>query len=306
MATMRGALVAIAAAAAAVAALAASPAIAAPLPVPQTFFSGVGPELANPGGALPGVNEWDCEPSPAHPNPVVLVHGQGGGAQTNWGSMAPRLKNAGHCVYALTYGALPGSRWPVSALGGLAPMEHSAGELASFIDRVLDASGARRVDIVGHSEGTLMPNYYVQNLGGAAKVDHYVSLAPEWLGGGPVSEDPLAGLTGPTGEPLCAACAQQDDGSAFLQRMHERGLYAPEVTYTNIMTRYDEFVTPYTNGHVEGPNATNIVVQGGCDQDFSDHLAVAASVRAQQYVLNALDPAHALPVPCVFVAPVLG
>ncbi len=279
---------------------------AGPLPVPPTFFAGIGPELVNPGGDLPGVNEWDCEPSVAHPNPVVLVHGQAGGAQTNWGALAPRLKNEGYCVYALTYGALPGSQWPVSALGGLAPMEDSAAELASFVDRVRAASGAQKVDLVGHSEGTLMPNYYVQNLGGAEKVDRYVSLAPEWLGGGPRAEDPFADLTGPDGQLLCVACAQQDNGSEFLNRMHERGLYAAGVTYTNIMTRYDELVTPYTNGYAPGPNATNIVVQDECAQDFSDHLAVAASVRSQRYVLNALDPAHAQPVPCVLVLPVLG
>lgn len=284
----------------------AAPAHGAPLPVGATFFSGIGPELANPGGSLPGVNEWDCRPSAAHPNPVVLVHGTGGGAQTNWGAMAPRLVNEGYCVYALTYGALPGSQWPVSALGGLAPMEDGAAELASFVDTVLAATGAGKVDIVGHSEGTLMPNYWVQNLGGAAKVGKYVSLAPLWLGGGPLEEDSLANLTLPDGSLACPSCAQQDNGSEFLRQMHARGLYAPGIEYTNVMTRFDELVTPYTQGYVEGPNAVNIVVQDSCDLDFSDHLALAASVRAQQYVLNALDPAHARPVPCVFVPPLIG
>lgn len=288
-------------------AAAATPAAAAPLPVPPTFFAGIGPELMNPGGDLPGANEWDCKPSAAHPTPVVLVHGTAGGAQTNWGAMVPRLKNEGYCVYSLTYGALPGAPWPITALGGIMPMEDSAAQLAVFVDKVLAASGAQKVDLVGHSQGTLMPNYYVQNLGGAAKVDKYVSLAPVWNGTGTKVLGPL--ISGSASMQYALddfSLLDMVTGSDFLAAMHAQGLYAPGVTYTNIMTRYDELVLPYSSGYVEGPNATNIVVQDLCAQDFSDHLAIAASVRAQQYVLNALDPAHAQPVPCVFVAPFFG
>lgn len=280
---------------------------AAPLPVPPTFFSGIGPELINPDGDLPGVNEWDCEPSAAHPNPVILVHGTAGGAQTNWGPMAPRLKNEGYCVYALTYGSLPGATWPASALGGVTRMEDSAAELSGFVDKVLAASGALKVDFVGHSQGTLMPNYFVKSLGGAAKVGRYVSLAPLWEGTGTeLGGELISGSDSVTDvlEPYSAG--QMVTGSDFLAQMHAGGVYAPGVEYVNIMTRYDEAVLPYTSGYLEGPNATNIVVQDGCDLDFSDHVAIAASARSQRYVLNALDPAHAEAVPCVFTPPFFG
>ena len=280
---------------------------AAPLPVPPTFFSGIGPELMNPGGDLPGVNEWDCQPSAAHPNPVILVHGTAGGAQTNWGPMAPRLKNEGYCVYSLTYGSLPGAPWPVSALGGAMPMEDSAAELSGFVDKVLASSGAREVDIVGHSQGTLMPNYYVKNLGGAEKVGRYVSLAPLWKGTGTeLGAEMMSGSASLTDALAPYSAGQMVMGSDFLAQMHAGGVYAPGVEYVNIMTRYDEAVLPYTAGYLEGPNATNIVVQDECDQDFSDHMAIAASARSQRYVLNALDPAHAEPVPCVFTPPFIG
>ncbi len=59
----------------------------------------------------------------------------------------------------------------MSAFGALSPLEQSAQELSVFVDEVLAATGASKVDIVGHSQGTLMPNYYVKFLGGAAKVD---------------------------------------------------------------------------------------------------------------------------------------
>ncbi len=293
-------------------------ATAAPLPVPQSFFSGILPELTHPGGSLPGVNEWDCRPGPDHPEPVVLVHGTGGGAQTNWGAMAPRLKNAGYCVYALTYGAIPDAPWPVSAIGGMAKMEDSAQQLSAFVDRVLAATGAQKVDFVGHSQGTLMPEYYVKYLGGADKVDKYVSLAPLWKGtdaggmsgfvNGLTAEGspPASQAYGEFLEGICGSCSEMVAGSPFLQKLHEGGVYAPGVEYTNIMTRYDEMVVPYTAGYVEAPNAVNIVVQDSCAQDHSEHMAIAASVRSQAFVLNALDPAHPVPVPCVYVPPFFG
>src|SRR5699024_915066 len=78
----RGVLAAGAAALLALASLGTGAAATAdPLPVPQGFFSGILPELTDPGGSLPGVNDWDCRPGPAHPEPVILIHGTGGGAQ---------------------------------------------------------------------------------------------------------------------------------------------------------------------------------------------------------------------------------
>ncbi|MFR9754140.1 esterase/lipase family protein, partial [Nocardia sp. 004] len=50
------------------------------------------------------------------------------------------------------------------------------------MDRVLAATGATRVDIVSHSQGNIYGNYFIKRLGGAAKVDKLVGLAPLWLG----------------------------------------------------------------------------------------------------------------------------
>lgn len=286
----------------------------AALPVSYNFFGGIPNELTSPGGSLPGSNDWHCKPTAAHPEPVVLVHGTGGGAQTNWGTYVPLLANEGYCVFALTYGAyqLP---WPISAVGGMLPVEDSAAQLGAFVDRVLAATGAQKVDIVGHSQGTLMPNYWVKRLGGAAKVDKYVSLAPLWHGtnafeigdldaylrrlGVGAAFDAAAGT-------LCKACMEMVRDAPFLTALDKDGVYAPGVSYTNIMDVYDEAVVPYASGSEPAPNATNIVVQDGCGQDYSEHAAVAADPRAAAYVLNALDPSHPHQVPCEFVPPFVG
>ncbi|MFQ6397608.1 esterase/lipase family protein [Nocardia sp. KC 131] len=279
----------------------------AELPVEYSAFSGIRAELANPGGSLPGSNNWDCKPIAAHPNPVVLVHGgAGAGAQTNWGTITPLLINEGYCVYALTYGALD-LPWPVSALGGMTgTAEQNARTIGSFIERVLAATGAQKVDIVGHSLGTLLPNYYAKRFGGASRIDHYVSLAPVWqgtfgdqlatareyaaaLGVGPSLEAVLAAQ--PTGK-------EAQTGSPLMVDLHSDGMYVPGITYTNIVTSHDQVVLPYTSGLLPGDKVTNIVLQDGCSQDMADHLGIVADPRAATYVLNALDPRHPRPVPC--------
>jgi triacylglycerol lipase len=276
-----------------------------PLPVPYNFLpsallGGV------PGSDAPGTNDWSCRPTAAHPRPVILVHGTAGNRSTNWQTYGPLLRNNGYCVFALTYGSTIPVPYP-DALGGFGSMKISAAQLAGFVDRVLATTGASEVDLIGHSQGTLMPNYYVKFLGGAAKVENYVSLAPVW--GGTALAAPMglfAAVFGIAEDtfPLCTACAQFRTGSQFLAELARGGLAVPGVRYTNIMTKYDELVVPYTSGRAAG--MTNLVIQDTCKLDFSEHFEIAADRNASVMVLNALDPAHPRPVPCVPVLPFVG
>jgi pimeloyl-ACP methyl ester carboxylesterase len=134
--------------------------------------------IVDPAASPAGANNWSCKPSALHPDPVVLVHGLGATMAENWSTMAPLLADNGYCVFALTYGLNPGEDY----VGGLQPMEISSQQLASFVDRILASTGAAKVDLVGHSEGTVMPQYYLKFLGGAAKVNRYVALAPLYQG----------------------------------------------------------------------------------------------------------------------------
>lgn len=280
-----------------------------PLPVTYDFFDGARDEVARPNGSAPGTNDFSCRPSAAHPNPVVLVHGTFGNRQTNWATLGPVLHNAGYCVFALTYGTLRAMPYPISALGGFTEMEPSAMQLRSFVEKVTAATGASKVDLVGHSEGTLMPEYYVRYLGGAAHVDRYVSLAPYWKGQDSSPYIALENATRALGlDPKKVLpypeAAQEQYGSPFMRAINAGGTpYAAGVTYTNIMTRNDGIVEPWTDGFVPGPRTTNIVVQDTCAADHSDHVSLVSSPRTAAIVLTALDPAHPVPVPCVPVAP---
>jgi pimeloyl-ACP methyl ester carboxylesterase len=258
----------------------------------------------------PGANDWSCRPSAAHPDPVVLVHGTGATMKENWGELSPILAKAGYCVFALNYGRRTDVPAPFTTIGGALPMEQSAVELGAFVDRVLATTGAAKVDIVGHSQGALMPDYYAKFLGGGPKIGRYVGMAPLWhgtnvaglatlsrlFGGGTATNDAFVSR-------YCGACPEFLRGSPFIKQMNGTG--GPRVAgivYTTIMTTHDELVVPYTSGVLDG--ATNVVIQDLCPADPSEHVALAVDPLVFQLVLNALDPAHAKPVRCGL--PVLG
>ncbi|OYD61311.1 esterase/lipase family protein [Rhodococcus sp. OK302] len=286
-------------------------------PVPYDLF--VQDSVRDPYGSAAGSNDWNCVPSVAHPEPVVLLHGLGANRFNMFTTISPLLANEGYCVFALTFGENASLPAPFDSVGGLGRLDDSAAEVGEFVERVRTATGAQKVSIVGVSEGTLVGSYYVKYLGGARVVDKFVSLGPAWrgtLGTGPNGDGQwildLAPDDARTVIPFCAGCPQGFPASDFLAKLWaggESGVvgpYTPTVTYTNIMTRYDQLVLPFTSGYVEALNATNIVVQDGCSLDYSEHLALAASRVATGHMLNALDPENTRPVPCVFVAPFLG
>lgn len=286
-------------------ATAAGPAAAsADYPVTYSFAAGIAAELFTPGASPPGSNDFSCKPTAAHPYPVVLVHGTFGDMTDSWQALSPLLADHGYCVFALNYGGSAGNIFQ-----GYEDITASAGQLAAFVDQVLAATGAAKVDIVGHSQGGMMPRYYLGFLGGAAKVDALVGLAPSNHG---TTLDGLFSLLNafPGGSSflgsLCAACTEQQVGSAFVTKLNSGGDTVSGVRYTVISTEYDEVVTPYTSQFLAGSSVTNITLQNQCGLDFADHLAVIYDPVALNDVLNALDPAHQIPVGCTLVLPVLG
>jgi triacylglycerol esterase/lipase EstA (alpha/beta hydrolase family) len=251
--------------------------------------------------ASSGWNDYSCKPSAAHPRPVVLVHGTFANSVDNWLVLAPYLVNRGYCVFSLDYGQLPG----VPLIHGLGPIDKSAEQLRDFVDKVLAATGAPEADLVGHSQGGMMPRHYLKFLGGADKVNALVGIAPDNHG------TTLLGLTKllphfPGAEKFLndktPALADQIAGSPFLTRLNEGGDTVPGVQYTVIATRYDQVVTPYRSQYLDGPNVRNVLVQDLCPVNLSEHVAIGTIDRiAFHEVANALDPARATPTTCASV-----
>ncbi|MGD1222952.1 MULTISPECIES: esterase/lipase family protein [Streptomyces] len=245
-----------------------------------------------------GWNDYSCKPSAAHPRPVVLVHGTFGNSVDNWLALAPYLEVRGYCVFSLDYGQLPG----VPFFNGLGPIDKSAGQLQVFVDKVLAATGAAKADLVGHSQGGMMPRYYLKFLGGAAKVNALVGIAPDNHG------TTLSGLTNllpyfPGAEDLLKATtpglADQIAGSDFLTKLNAGGDTVAGVHYTVIATKYDEVATPYRSQFLSGPDVNNVLLQDLCGLDLSEHVAIGLFDRiAFHEVANALDPAHAKATTC--------
>lgn len=243
-----------------------------------------------------GWNDYACKPSAAHPRPVVLIHGTGANSVVNWPVLGPDLVRRGYCVFALDYGQVG---LPLNH--GLGPIERSARQLDAFVDRVRAATGAREVDLVGHSQGGLMPRYYLTYLDGADEVHHLIAIAPPNHG---TTVQGLAHVVRAAGlEPALMrtfpAIPQQLAGSAFLTGLNADGDTVPGVRYTVIATRHDRLVTPYTSAFLRGPNVRNILVQDLCPADLATHASLGVSDRiAHHEIRNILDPAHATPTTC--------
>ncbi|WP_461163543.1 esterase/lipase family protein [Arthrobacter sp. R4-81] len=243
----------------------------------------------------PGANDWSCKPSEEHPYPVILVPGTFESMAKNWITLSPYLKNAGYCVFALNYGETNG-------VYATAPVADSARELAPFVDAVRAATGAKKVNLVGHSQGGMMPRYYMGFLGGAKYVNQLVGIAPSNHGTEGVIVPPPSFLPEADSNALdCAACADQQADSAFMQKLNSIGDTVAGPSYTVISTRYDEIVIPYNSQFLTGParQVTNITIQDKCPADVFEHDQTPNDPVVHQLVTHALgrtsgpaDPAY--------------
>jgi triacylglycerol esterase/lipase EstA (alpha/beta hydrolase family) len=250
-----------------------------------------------------GANNWSCHPSAAHPRPVVLVHGSWSNMYENWSTLSPALAQKGYCVFALNYG---GTQYNGNWVYATDHDAVSAQQLSDFVNRVLTATGATQVDIVGHSQGAMMPRYYLGFLGGAPKVHTLVQMAPDNRGLSFYGLSQVATLLVNLNPALtnlvigswCGACTDNLANSAFMNKLNGIGDTVPGVQYSVIVTRYDEAVTPYTSQYLYGPGVVNITIQDECSTDFVEHIGLAYDPISLHNVFNALDPANATTVSC--------
>ena len=238
--------------------------------------------LTSYGPPPPGANDPTCKPSAAHPEPVVLVPGTFEDMARNWADLSPLLAAKGYCVYSLNYGFTPGGGYATG------PIQDSAKQLRTFVNKVLRHTGAKKVSIVGHSQGGMMPRYYIKFLGGTKKVDDLIGLVPSNHG-----TKGIAGLDTPSsgaGFASCVACRQQMSGSAFLKKLNRGDETPGRVSYTVVTTRNDEVVVPYTSAFLSGPRkqVRNITIQRYYPADQVDHQGITYDPNAFNFAYDAL------------------
>ncbi len=252
--------------------------------------------------SVEGANN-NCKPSSAHPYPVVLVHATLADEGSNWVTLAPLLANEGYCVYSFNYGETAASL-PIipfitpGRIDGLGHIERSAEELSSFVSKVLSKTKAAKVDLVGHSQGGMMPNYYIKFLGGAAKVNELIGLAPSNHGTTlsglttlleefPFASEIVGGLLELFGAP---SLPEQEASSAFIKKLFGSGEpVVAGVRYVVIETEHDEVVTPYAHAFLSGSNVTDITIQSQCPKDPVAHIGMFDDSPSLQNVLNQLS-----------------
>ncbi|MFC7814277.1 esterase/lipase family protein [Streptomyces sp. NPDC057367] len=241
-----------------------------------------------------GEDDWNDPPTEEHPRPVVLVHGTFGNRGYTWNTAAPLLRQHGHRVFRLDYG-----RHGHPVLFGLGDIKRSARQLADFVDEVLRRTDAQQVDVVGFSQGGMVPRYYLNALGGGPKVRNFVGIAPSNHG---VTAQGLMNLArqipgavelleqGAVGE-VVPAWPQLQHDHPFQRELADLGETTEGVRHTVIATQYDDVVTPYTScalARTEGRYVNNIVLQDIDPDDHTPHVSMPYNATVLNEVLKAL------------------
>ena len=177
--------------------------------------------------------------------------------------MRARLERAGAGVASFTHA-------PGKSVRGI------AASLAELVDRI--PSGAR-VHLVGHSLGGVVARWYVQELGGHARVEQTISLASPF-GGVPVAKR-FPYFVG----------ADLHASSSTLERLRG-GPFEARVPHTSIVAADDHLVVPQRSAAF---HRGDVIVMAGCSHSsllFDHEVAeiVAKRVRAPRASAGATEP----------------
>jgi triacylglycerol lipase len=171
-------------------------------------------------------------PPPPH-TPILFVAGWQEPTWL-WSTMIARFEAAGWSgsveLYNLSYN---------SSQSAVA----SAAEVAAEVKKILEFTGASKVDLVTHSFGALPTRYYIKNLGGEKTVEDWVSL------GGP-NHGTEAAYT--CSEP---SCTDMEPGSTFLTELNAGSETPGSVRYATWWSPCDEVIVPNNSVILKG--ATN-------------------------------------------------
>ena len=198
-------------------------------------------------GLPAGVINSDCELQDKRA-PIVLIHGTFASTKRAYSRLAPALKEAGHCLFALNYG-----RQNAYSLYGTMDINQSAQQISEFVQSVLARTGAAKVTLIGHSQGGLLAFKVARSPELSGRIDRLVALAPSLHGTTRVPAD--------MSSRHCPACAQQSYQSEFMQSFHQDKVNPPGVRSLIVATRQDLVVTPVARQFLDEPGVTNILLQ---------------------------------------------
>lgn len=216
----------------------------------------------------------DCNPF-EHPDkpPVLLVHGTfiTGPEQYDW-SYKPLLEELGFDVCLVTY--------PDRGLGDI---QISAEYVVNAL-RHIHAESGRKVAMIGHSQGGLMPRWALKWWPSArdAVADFVMHGAPNHgiiLAG----DNPITAVFSPT-TGIPAGFRQMGLDSNFETVLNSGDETPGEVEYTSIYTRYDELIQPVEpvptaalDWGMDNPRMSNILLQDVCPELLVDHVSIGIS-----------------------------
>ncbi|WP_234381745.1 esterase/lipase family protein [Streptomyces sp. NRRL S-1521] len=153
----------------------------------------------------------------------------------------------------------------------------AAALLGRHVEEICERTGRSRVDVVGHSLGGLIARYYVQRLGGDARIRTLVTLGTPH-GGTRVA--PLADA-----HPIVR---QMRPGSTVIEELKEP---APDcrTQFVSFWSDLDQFMAPLETACVDHPDlvAQNVRVTGIGHLALPVHPAVANGIRQ---ALDLADP----------------
>jgi pimeloyl-ACP methyl ester carboxylesterase len=239
-----------------------------------------GPQLSVPQDKLDASLTCTGNVAGATRAPVLLVPGTGSNPPHNFGwNWELALNDLGipWCAVSL----------PDNGLDDI----QVAGEYVVNGIRTMYAEAGRKIAIIGHSQGGMLPRWALRFWPDTrAMVDDQIGFAPSNHG----TQDAEFACS----IPCPAANIQQSDKSEFIKALNSYQETFPGISYTEVYTHFDEIVTPNSDStgssslHGGGGEISNVAVQDVCRADFSDHLAIGTQDNvAYDLAIDALDNA---------------
>ncbi len=203
-------------------------------------------KVSSPSGPLPVLRH----------DPILFVHGYLGN-NGNWQQMEDRFRADGWQdveLYAYNYSFIDSNA-------------SSASEIRDQVDKIIATTGSAKVDIIAFSMGSISSRYYLKNLGGAGKIDAWVSLAGPNHGTSDVENQDCQ----------TTPCKEIIPGSAFLGALNAIDETPGLVRYATWRSNCDATIIPTASVVLSG--ATNNLAACIAHLDFFTDATVYAQVR---------------------------